>query len=230
MVGGGVHSVHCLSIYGSTALCWTLATFWIYWSFYTVSRTPSTGDPPVARPLPAHTREHKQNKRTQKSMPQVWFEPMIPVLERAKTVHALDRAATVIGLVTFELVANWRQAFPQGAVLESRQRGSNAFCLQLDDENFCAVLTCSSRWTRMWRRASFVQNFGNRGETLFAEGTDKGRSVKLGVPDVLLYWLHGEDTSCSVTQEFLSILRTPYVHYRVHKSPPLVPYFSKTHS
>jgi hypothetical protein len=30
-------------------------------------------------------------------MPQVGFEPMIPVLERAKTVHALDRAATVIG-------------------------------------------------------------------------------------------------------------------------------------
>jgi hypothetical protein len=33
-------------------------------------------------------------------MPQVRLEPMIPVFERAKTVHALDRAATVIaGLV-----------------------------------------------------------------------------------------------------------------------------------
>jgi hypothetical protein len=30
-------------------------------------------------------------------MPRVGFEPMIPVFERAKTVHALDRAATVIG-------------------------------------------------------------------------------------------------------------------------------------
>jgi hypothetical protein len=30
-------------------------------------------------------------------MPQVEFEPMIPVFERAKTVRALDRAATVIG-------------------------------------------------------------------------------------------------------------------------------------
>jgi hypothetical protein len=30
-------------------------------------------------------------------MPWVEFEPMIPVFERAKTVHALDRAATVIG-------------------------------------------------------------------------------------------------------------------------------------
>jgi hypothetical protein len=30
-------------------------------------------------------------------MPQVAFEPTIPVFERAKTIHALDRAATVIG-------------------------------------------------------------------------------------------------------------------------------------
>jgi hypothetical protein len=30
-------------------------------------------------------------------MPQVGFEPTIPVFERVKTVHALDRAATVIG-------------------------------------------------------------------------------------------------------------------------------------
>jgi hypothetical protein len=31
-------------------------------------------------------------------MPRVRFEPMIPVFERAKTVHALDRTATVIGI------------------------------------------------------------------------------------------------------------------------------------
>jgi hypothetical protein len=30
-------------------------------------------------------------------MPQAGFEPKIPVFERGKTVHALDRAATVIG-------------------------------------------------------------------------------------------------------------------------------------
>jgi hypothetical protein len=30
-------------------------------------------------------------------MPQVAFEPMIPVFEQAKIVHASDRAATVIG-------------------------------------------------------------------------------------------------------------------------------------
>jgi hypothetical protein len=32
-------------------------------------------------------------------MPWVGFEPMIQVFERAKTVHALDRTATVIGQV-----------------------------------------------------------------------------------------------------------------------------------
>jgi hypothetical protein len=30
-------------------------------------------------------------------MPRVGFQPMIPEFERAETVHALDRAATVIG-------------------------------------------------------------------------------------------------------------------------------------
>jgi hypothetical protein len=30
-------------------------------------------------------------------MPRVEFEPTTPVLKRAKTVHALDRAATMIG-------------------------------------------------------------------------------------------------------------------------------------
>jgi hypothetical protein len=32
-------------------------------------------------------------------MPRMGFEPTIPVLQRAKTVHALDRAATVIGSI-----------------------------------------------------------------------------------------------------------------------------------
>jgi hypothetical protein len=64
---------------------------------YTVGRIPSMGDQPVARPLPAHRTIRTQNKRTQTSMPWVEFEPTIPMLERAKTVHALNRAATVIG-------------------------------------------------------------------------------------------------------------------------------------
>jgi hypothetical protein len=77
--------------------CWTFAAF-ISLIFYTVGRSPWTGDQPVSRPLSIHTGQHKQNKRTQTSMPQVGFEPTIAVLERAKAVYALDRAATVIGL------------------------------------------------------------------------------------------------------------------------------------
>jgi hypothetical protein len=33
-------------------------------------------------------------------MPRMGFEPTTPVFKRAKTVHALDGAATVIGLCT----------------------------------------------------------------------------------------------------------------------------------
>jgi hypothetical protein len=44
-----------------------------------------------------HTGQYKQNKRTQASMPLVGFEPTIPAFEQAKTVHALHRAATMIG-------------------------------------------------------------------------------------------------------------------------------------
>jgi hypothetical protein len=47
--------------------------------------------------------QHKQNKHTQTSMPRVGFGPTIPVFERAKTVHALDRAATVIGCLAFQV-------------------------------------------------------------------------------------------------------------------------------
>jgi hypothetical protein len=64
---------------------------------YEVGRTPWTGNQHVARPLPTHRSTQTQNKRTQTSMPKVRFEPTVPVFERAKTVHALDQASTVIG-------------------------------------------------------------------------------------------------------------------------------------
>jgi hypothetical protein len=87
-----------LSIYLS--LCSPLLDLGRFFScliLYTVDRTPRTGDQPVARPLPTHTTQ-TQSKRIQTSMPRVGFEPMIPALERAKTIHPLDRAANVIGL------------------------------------------------------------------------------------------------------------------------------------
>jgi hypothetical protein len=63
---------------------------------YRVCRTPWKSDQSVARPPPTHRTTHTRNKRTQTSMPCVRFEPTIPAFERAKTVHALDRAASVI--------------------------------------------------------------------------------------------------------------------------------------
>jgi hypothetical protein len=56
------------------------------------------GGSAVARPLSAHRIAQTQNKRTQTSMPQVGFESTISVFERAKTVHASGRAATVTGI------------------------------------------------------------------------------------------------------------------------------------
>jgi hypothetical protein len=63
----------------------------------TVGRIPWTGDQPVPRPLPTHRTTQTQNKPTQTSMSPVRINPTISVLERAKTVRALDRSATVIG-------------------------------------------------------------------------------------------------------------------------------------
>jgi hypothetical protein len=68
-------------------------------NLYTIGRIPWTGDQPVARPLPTHRTTQTHNKRTQPSMPRVRFEPTIPVFERAKSVHALDRTATVTGII-----------------------------------------------------------------------------------------------------------------------------------
>jgi hypothetical protein len=72
-------------------------------NLYAVGRTPWTSYQPVARPLPTRRTTQRQNRRTQTSMPRVGFEPTIPVFERAKTVHVLDRAATVIGFKKYYL-------------------------------------------------------------------------------------------------------------------------------
>jgi hypothetical protein len=87
-----------LSIYLSMALqpMWTSAVFQ-FLNLYIVGRTSWLGDQPIARPLPTHRTTQTQNKHIQMSMPQVGFEPMIPVFERTKTVRALDRADTVNG-------------------------------------------------------------------------------------------------------------------------------------
>jgi hypothetical protein len=65
------------------------------------------GDQLVARPLPVHRTAQTQNKRTQTSMSLVGFEPTIPLFERAKTVHALGRAATVIDRGKFTVLTKY---------------------------------------------------------------------------------------------------------------------------
>jgi hypothetical protein len=75
-----------------------LGRFFNFLILYTVGRTPWTGDQPIARPLPTYRTTQTQNKRKQTFMPWVGLEPTIPAFGRTKTVHALDCAATVIGL------------------------------------------------------------------------------------------------------------------------------------
>jgi hypothetical protein len=46
---------------------------------------------------PSHGR-HLYRKRRHIFAPRVGFEPMVPVFERVKTLRALDRTATMIGI------------------------------------------------------------------------------------------------------------------------------------
>jgi hypothetical protein len=66
---------------------------------FTEGRTPWTRDQPVARPLPKHRTAQTQNKRihTPNIHALSGIRTTIPASERAKAVHALDRAATVTG-------------------------------------------------------------------------------------------------------------------------------------
>jgi hypothetical protein len=60
------------------------------------------------------------------SMPYVRFEPTIPASERAKTVHALDRSATVTGKNHF---ANLQFYISRITFLELRTRKNKKFCV-----------------------------------------------------------------------------------------------------
>jgi hypothetical protein len=60
-----------------------------------------TGNQPVPWLLPAHRTAQTQSEHKQISMVQIGFEPTIPMFERAKTVHALYSAVTVMGHYLF---------------------------------------------------------------------------------------------------------------------------------
>jgi hypothetical protein len=87
-----LQSLSTKSIYVTIALCWALAALSL---FYLIDNRQDSSDGESA--CPAHRTTQTQNKCTQRSMPQVGFEPTMLVLQRTKTVHALDREVTVIG-------------------------------------------------------------------------------------------------------------------------------------
>jgi hypothetical protein len=79
---------------------------WPLFQFLDVfTRTVSlwTSDHLVARLLPTNKTAYTKHKHIQTSLPQVGFEPTTPVFEPAKSVHASDRAATVIGYFVITL-------------------------------------------------------------------------------------------------------------------------------
>jgi hypothetical protein len=92
-----------LFIYLSIYLSMTLPPFVGSWPLFRFLNLFTQSVGPLGRGMSLsqgrymHTGQHKHNKRTQTSMPQVEFEPTIPVFERAKTVHVLDHATNVIG-------------------------------------------------------------------------------------------------------------------------------------
>jgi hypothetical protein len=96
----------CLSIYSPLL---DPGRFFSFLILYTVGNTPWTRDQPVAMSLPTYRTTQTHNKRTQTSMSWVEFEHTIPAFERAKTVHALDCAATVIGFKIYTL--KWKHSF-----------------------------------------------------------------------------------------------------------------------
>jgi hypothetical protein len=115
----------------STDLCFQ------FYGHFTDGRTPWTSDQLVARPLPKHRTTQTQNKHIhthQTSIPCVGFELTIPASERAKTVHVLDRSATVTG-ICFEFHNFYRSVLIsdfisvllfEGVVIYSREQGLNS--------------------------------------------------------------------------------------------------------
>jgi hypothetical protein len=94
-----------------------------------VGGIPWTGDQLVARSLPTQRTTQAQNKYTQTYMPRVEFEPTISVSGQAKTVHALDGAATMTDFYFYFLGVGFAQPLTEMStrsikimLLESRTR------------------------------------------------------------------------------------------------------------
>jgi hypothetical protein len=92
---------HCNTCFVCLWLCSPFVVLKLLFQFINSlhSRYDSLAGMPARRTAATYT----QNERTQTSMPWVGFEPAIPTFRRAKRVHAVDRAATVIGITCFSI-------------------------------------------------------------------------------------------------------------------------------
>jgi hypothetical protein len=106
-----------LRAYGRWSPWWTLASV-LHFLNQIDSRQHPLGGGSARRKADTYTWQHKHNKRRQTSIPCVGFETTTPVFERAKTVHALDRAATVIGLNETSRAKYYRRYFFNTALFE----------------------------------------------------------------------------------------------------------------
>jgi hypothetical protein len=84
--------------YEECRVVYLLPLYQLFNPIHTGGRTPWTRDQPLAKSLPTHRTKQTQNKRTETSMPRVWFEPTIPLFERVKTARPLWSAAGNISL------------------------------------------------------------------------------------------------------------------------------------
>jgi hypothetical protein len=88
-------------IHGSTALCCALAAFQFLNPIQSVGLL---GRGSARRRASTYRTTQTRNKRTQTSMPLMGFESTTTMFWRAKTVHALDRAATMIDTIRNRIV------------------------------------------------------------------------------------------------------------------------------
>jgi hypothetical protein len=86
----------CRSCFGYE-LCVCIYISFLFWRYFRHGGTPTTGDQPVVRSPPTQNNTNTEQRHT--PMPRVGFELTISVTEKAKTIHALERAAAVIGAV-----------------------------------------------------------------------------------------------------------------------------------